>query len=66
MLNYDRVDVSEEIDVHKTDKSHKCIICNYYYFSKVNFRFQPKLYDGYHDLMQKAISFSDVAIVSVK
>ena len=29
-------------------------------------RFHPNLFDGCHELMQKAISFNDVAIVSVK
>ena len=32
----------------------------YYYFSKINFRFQPKVYDGCHDLIQKAMSFNAV------
>lgn len=31
MLHYDRIDVSEETDVDKTDESHKCINCNYSY-----------------------------------
>ena len=33
---------------------------------KINFRFQSKLCDGCHDLMQKAMSFNDNAIVSVR
>ena len=32
---------------------------------EINFRFQPKVCDGSLDLMQKAISFHDVAIVFV-
>ena len=43
----------EETDVNKTNESRRCIICNYYYLLKVNFRFQPKACDGCHDLMQK-------------
>ena len=45
--------MTEEIDVNKTNESRRCINCNYYYFLKVNFRFQPKACDGCHDLMQK-------------
>ena len=30
------------------------------------FRYQPKVFDGCHNLIQKAKSFDDVAIVSVK
>lgn len=31
-----------------------------------HFRFEPKVWDGFHDLMQQAISIDDAAIVSVK
>ena len=31
-----------------------------------NFSYQPHLCNGCHDLMQKAMSFNDVAIVSIK
>ena len=34
--------MSEGIDANKTIESHKCIICNYYYFLKVSFRFQKQ------------------------
>ena len=33
---------SEGSDTNKANNSCKCIICNYYYFLKVNFRFQSK------------------------
>ena len=46
MLEYDEIHVSEGTDVNKTNKSRRCIICNYYYFLKINFRFQPKPCDG--------------------
>ena len=44
----------------------KCIICHYWYFLETNFRFQWKVCSGCHDLMQKAMSFNDVAIASIK
>ena len=67
MLEYDKIDISEGIDVNKSnDKSKECDICHYWYFSDKNFIYQPYLCNGCHDLMQKAISFNNVAIVSVK
>ena len=48
-LWYDRIDVSKVTDVNKTNESCKSIIFNYYYFLKVNFKFQPRVYD----LMQR-------------
>ena len=48
------------------DKSKACDICHYWYFLDKNFTFEQYLCDGFHDLMQKAMSFNDVAIVSIK
>ena len=42
MLEFDRIDMSGENYVSKTNGSCSCIICNHYYFFKANFRFQPK------------------------
>ena len=39
---------------------------SYWYFLDKNFSYQPYLCNGCHDLMQKAMNFNDVAIVSVK
>ena len=67
MLEYDRIDISERIDVNKSsDKSKECDICQYWYFLYKNFSFQPPRCNGCPDLMQKAVSFNDVAIVSIK
>ena len=32
MLEYDRIDISEGIDINKTDASKECDICHYWYF----------------------------------
>ena len=32
ILYYDRIDVSEEIDVNRTSGSKDCDICHYWYF----------------------------------
>ena len=66
MLEYDRIDISEGIDVDKRDKSKECDICHYWHILDKNFNYQKYLCNGCHDLMQKAMSFNDVAIVSIK
>ena len=53
MLEYDRTNISQEIDINKTNASKEWDICNFWYY-------------GYFDLMQKTMNFNDVAIVSVK
>ena len=34
MLEYDRIDISEGIDLNKTNKSKECMLCHYWYFLK--------------------------------
>ena len=64
MSEYNRIYVSEETDVNKTIGSHECFICHNWCFLQINLRFQKKVYDGCQDLMQKAMTVNDVAIVS--
>ena len=66
MLEYDRIDLSEVIDVNKTSAAKECDICHYWYFKDICFRYEPYLCNGCHDLMQKAMSFNGVAIVYIK
>ena len=66
MLEYGRIDISQGIDINKTNASKECNICHYWYFLSKNFNYEPYLYNGFHDLMQKAMNFHDVSIVSVK
>ena len=66
MLEYDRIDISEGIDVNKTNASKEWKICHYWYFKDINFKYEPHLCNGCHRLMQKAVSFNDVAIVYIK
>ena len=66
MLEFDKIDISEGIDTNKTSASKECNICHYWYFLDKNFNYEPYLCNGCHDLMQKAMSFKNVAIVSLK
>ena len=36
MLEYDRIDISEGIDVNKTSNSRECSFCHYYYFLDIS------------------------------
>ena len=66
MLEYDRIDISEGIDVNKTSPSKECVIYHYLYFKDIGFKYEPYLCNGCHDLMQKTMNFNDVAIAQVK
>ena len=66
MIEYDRINISEGIDVNKTNASKECDICHYWYFKDIGFKYEPYLCNACHELIQKAISFNDVAVVYVK
>ena len=66
MLEYDRIDISEGIDINKTNASKECDICHYWYFLDKGFKYESNFCNGCHYLMQKDLNFNDVVIVSVK
>ena len=65
MLEYDRIDILEGIDVNKTNSSKNlmCVIIGI--FLDKGFKYEPYLCNGCHDLMQKTINFN-IPIVSTK
>ena len=51
MLEYDRIDISEGIDINKCEKtSRECSLCKFYYFLDKNFKYGPYLCDGCYDM----------------
>ena len=63
MSEYDRIDISKGIDINKINAPKECKICQYWYFKDIGFKYEPH---GCHGLMQKAVSFNNIAIVHVK
>ena len=66
MLYFNRIDVSEGIDVNKTSASRECDICHYRYFLNYSFKFHPNICNRWHDLLIISINLSDIAILSIK
>ena len=66
MLKYDKIGISEGIDVHKTDRSKECIFCHYWYFLNKKFSYGPYTCDGCYDTVQRSTDFKNIAIVHIK
>ena len=66
MLYYDRIDVSEGVDVNKTSASKECDVCHYCYFLNYSFKFQLYVYNRCHDLLMMSVNLSDIAILNIK
>ena len=63
MIEYDRTDVAECIDLTKNKLvSRECWLRGYYYFLDKNFNYQRHLYNGCHDMSMKANSMHNLAI----
>ena len=66
MLEYDRIDISEGIDINKMSASKECNFCHYWYFKDLGFKYEPYLYNDCHDLMQKAMGFMVLLLLMLK
>ena len=63
MLPYDRIDISEGIDINKTNKSKECMLCYYWYIKDVGYIFQPYLCNGCHAI---TYDLKNIAILNAK
>ena len=65
MLEYDRIDISEGININKCEeKSRRCILCKFYYFLDKNFKYGPYLCNGCYDMSMKAVSMQNLTIIN--
>ena len=65
MLYYDRIELSERIDLTKSNNSKECMVCHYSYFFRL-FEFKNIVCNGCHDLTILCPTLRDFAIITVK
>ena len=64
MLEYNRIDISEGIDIKKwQETSRECSLCKFYYFLDKNFKYRQYLCDGCY-MSMKAVSMQNLAIIN--
>ena len=66
MLQYERIKVSEGIDINTSNKSKECMICHYWYFKDIGYKFEPYMCNKYHDISMMAYELEDTVILHVK
>ena len=66
MLQYERIDISEGIDLNKSNKSIECMICHYWYFKDTGFKYQPYVCNRCHDLSMIVQNLNDFVILNIK
>ena len=66
MIQYERIAVSKGIDPAKSDKSKKCMICHYWHFKDIGYKYEPHVCNGCHDLSMVVYNFNDFMILNIK
>ena len=66
MLQYERINVSEGIDINKSNKSKECMICHYWYFKDIGYKFEPYVCKRCLVMSMIAYELESIAILNVK
>ena len=65
MLGYDRINISEGIDIKKSkETSRESNLCKFYYFLDKNFNYGPYLCNSCYDMSLKVVSIKKLAIIN--
>ena len=63
MLQYEIIDVSKGIDINKTSLSKECMLCHYWCFKDVGFKFEPHVCNKCYDILMTAYELKNIAIL---
>ena len=65
MIYYDRIVVSEGIDIHKASASKECDICHYRYFLDRGFKFEWYVCNGCRNVLIMSVKLNHIAISNI-
>ena len=54
------------MDFNETSASKECILCHYWYFKDVGYKFEPHVCNGCHNVLMTAYELKNIAILNVK
>ena len=66
MLQYQKIDVLEGIEVNKTSASKECELCHYWFFKDVGFKFKEHVCNRCHDFLTMAYSLKIIVVLRAK
>ena len=66
MIQYERIDVSEGIDINKSNKSKKCMISHYWYFKDIGYKYEPHVCNGCHYLSVVVDDLNNFMILNIE
>ena len=66
MLRYQKIGISEGIDINKANASKECELCHYWFFKDIGFKFEGHICNKCHDLLTIAYSLKDITKLNAK
>ena len=66
MIQFERVDVFEGIDINKSNKSKEYIFCHYWYFKNIVYEYEQYVCNGCHDLSIMVYDLDEFRILNIK
>ena len=66
MLQYERMDGTEGTDINKPDKSKECMICHYWYFKDIGYKYEPHVCNGCHNFSMVVYDLNDFIVLNIK
>ena len=65
-LQFEKIDVSEGIDVNETSAPKECELWHYWFFKDIEFKFEEHVCNRCHDLLTMAYSLKNIGILNAK
>ena len=66
MLYYNKINISEGININKSNKSKECMICHHWYILDDNYKYEVEVCNGCHDISMIAFELENIAMIHVK
>ena len=66
MLRYQKIDVSEGIDINKISASKECEFCHYWFLKDIRFKFEEHVCNKCHDLLTMVYYLKNIAMLNAK
>ena len=66
MLQYENNDDPEGIDINETCASKEYMLCHYWYFKDIGYKFELHVCNKCHDVLMTAYELQNIAILNAK
>ena len=65
-MTYERIDAFEGIDINKSNKLKEYMICHYWHFKDIGYKFQPYVCNKCHDVSMMVYDLDNFLILNMK